>query len=248
MAADDHASLFLGLHGSELCGELDDLSYPLVDSVSLALMASPFGELTYLRTFPIHTMTPIWVFPAYPLLLVAPIAANLIDSLPNAAAAARVNSVAIALAAVCIQGTGFLLSLMIYSAFIYRLMTQKLPRETTRPGMVSIDPMLMYLLPIDQRQFVSVGPSGFTVAGLVHLGNTVMPKILPEGYLGIPSVAPVLKLLSDLLGLVLWGLCLWFFLVSLGAHWQVMNINDPDHQIHFDMTWYVYLRYDPGNV
>ena len=81
-------------------------------------------------------MTPIWVFPAYPLLLIAPFASNLIDALPSAAAANRINSVAIAFGAVCIQGTGFLVSLMIYSAFIYRLMTQKLPRETARPGMV----------------------------------------------------------------------------------------------------------------
>lgn len=88
------------------------------------------------RTFTIHNMTPIWVFPAYPLLLIGPFAANLIDALPNAAAAARINSLAITFGAVTIQGTGFLLSLMIYAAFIYRLMTQKLPREVTRPGMV----------------------------------------------------------------------------------------------------------------
>jgi hypothetical protein len=81
-------------------------------------------------------MTPIWVFPAYPLLLLAPFAANLIDALPNSEAAARINSIGIAFGAVTIQGTGFLVSLMIYSAFIYRLMTQKLPRETARPGMV----------------------------------------------------------------------------------------------------------------
>jgi hypothetical protein len=89
-------------------------------------------------------MTPIWIFPAYPLLLIAPFAANLIDALPDAAAAARINSVAIAFGAVCIQGTGFLVSLMIYAAFIYRLMTQKLPRETTRPGMVSTLSMAEY--------------------------------------------------------------------------------------------------------
>lgn len=88
------------------------------------------------QTFPIHTMTPVWIFPAYPLLLIAPLAANLIDALPDSAAAERIDSIAIALGAVCIQGTGFMVSMMIYSAFIYRLMTQKLPRETTRPGMV----------------------------------------------------------------------------------------------------------------
>lgn len=169
-------------------------------------------------------MTPIWIFPAYPLLLLGPFAANLIDALPNPAAASRINSITIALAAICVQGTGFLVSLMIYSAFIYRLMTQKLPRETARPGM-----------------FVSVGPSGFTVAGIVHLGNDVMPKILPNGLEGHPDTAFYLKLMADLNGTWLWGLCLWFFIVSVGAHWQLMRPNDPEHHIQFDMTWYSFV-------
>lgn len=97
------------------------------------------------RTFPIHTMTPIWIFPAYPLLLTAPLAANFIDALPSAEAASRVNSLTIALAAICLQGTGFLVSLMVLSAFIYRLMTQKIPREPARPGMVG--PSLLLIPP-----------------------------------------------------------------------------------------------------
>jgi tellurite resistance protein TehA-like permease len=81
-------------------------------------------------------MTPIWIFPAYPLLLITSLASNLIDALPDPAAAERINSTAIAFGAVTIQGIGFLVSLMIYSAFIYRLMTHKLPHEATQPGMV----------------------------------------------------------------------------------------------------------------
>ena len=82
-------------------------------------------------------MTPIWIFPAYPLLLTAPFASNLIDSLPSSSDASRINAVAIALGAITLQGTGFLVSLTIYGAFIYRLMTQKLPRDTLKPGVVS---------------------------------------------------------------------------------------------------------------
>lgn len=89
------------------------------------------------REFPIANMTPLWTFPAYPLLLTGPIASNLISTLPDSSAAARINSTAIAFGAVCFQAAGFLLSLMIYSAFMYRLMTEKLPKERTRPGMVS---------------------------------------------------------------------------------------------------------------
>ncbi|CAG8982412.1 hypothetical protein HYALB_00007091 [Hymenoscyphus albidus] len=175
------------------------------------------------QTFPIHTMTPIWIFPAYPALMIAPLASNIIASLPNATAAARINSIAIAYGAICIQGTGFMVSLMIYSAFIYRLMTQKLPRESTRPGM-----------------FVSVGPSGFTAVGIVQLGS-VVPKIMPNGWLGHPDAAFFLRLLSIMVGLWIWGLCLWFFLVSVGAHWQLVLLKKEKHQIHFDMTWYSYV-------
>lgn len=45
-----------------------------------------------------------------------------------------------------------MVTLTIYSAFIYRLMTQKLPEESTRPGM-----------------FVLVGPSGFTATALISM-------------------------------------------------------------------------------
>lgn len=142
-------------------------------------------------------MTPIWIFPGYPLLLIGPFAANLIDAVPDAAVA-RINSLAIALTAVAIQGAGFMVSLMVYSAFIYRLMTRKLPQETTRPGI-----------------FVSVGPSGFTAAGIVHLGND-LSKILPantsweSANVEHNDTAFVLKILADVVGLWIWGLCIWY--------------------------------------
>jgi len=47
-----------------------------------------------------------------------------------------INAMPIVLAAVTVQGTGFLISFMICAAFLYRLMTQKLPRDSQRPGVV----------------------------------------------------------------------------------------------------------------
>ncbi|KAL3420542.1 c4-dicarboxylate transporter malic acid transporter [Phlyctema vagabunda] len=175
------------------------------------------------QAFPVHTMTPIWIFPAYPLLLLAPFAANLIDAIPDATAAARISSLSIAFGAVTIQGTGFLISLMIYGAFIYRLMTQKLPRGGARPGM-----------------FVSVGPSGFTVAGIVLLGDT-LPKIMPDGYRGHPDAPFFLQLLAFMVGLWLWGLCVWFFVVSVGAHHKFARPDRPKYRLDFDMTWFSFV-------
>lgn len=82
-------------------------------------------------------MTPTWVFPAYPLLLTAPLAANLIASAELTPHANTLNKPAVALCAATIQGMGCLIAFMISAAFIYRLMTQKLPRDMQRPGVVS---------------------------------------------------------------------------------------------------------------
>jgi hypothetical protein len=60
---------------------------------------------------------------------------------------------------------------------------------------------------------------------------------MPNGYMGHADAAFYFKIISDLAGLWMWGLCLWFFIVSVGAHWQLMRPNDPEHHIHFDMTW-----------
>ena len=82
-------------------------------------------------------MTPTWVFPAYPLLLTAPFAAALISAADSSATSLRDGATGAALAAITTQGTGFLIAFLISAAFIYRLMTQKLPRDFQRPGIVS---------------------------------------------------------------------------------------------------------------
>ncbi|PQE26733.1 hypothetical protein CJF31_00003409 [Rutstroemia sp. NJR-2017a BVV2] len=188
-------------------------------SLSVLASAAIYLMLWSTVSFPVHSMTPIWTFPGYPLLLVGPVASGLLSVLPDSASADRINATAITFGAICFQGLGFLLSLMIYSAFIYRLMTQKLPRETTRPGM-----------------FVSVGPSGFTITAIVGLGSS-LSKVMPNGYMGNTQGPFILQLLANMTGLFLWGLCLWFFLISLAAHWQVVQPHHPEHRIHFDITW-----------
>lgn len=88
-------------------------------------------------------MTTTWVFPAYPLLLTAPLAGQLIASAEASSNGAPViNYTAVALCAVTTQGTGCLIAFMISAAFMYRLMTQKLPRDMQRPGVVRDSPPL----------------------------------------------------------------------------------------------------------
>lgn len=162
-------------------------------------------------------MTPVWIFPAYPLLIIGPHAGNLAPKVsdPN-------KALCIILSGYVIQGIGFLVSLMIYSAFIYRLMTQKLPKESLRPGM-----------------FISVGPSGFTIAGIVNMGQQ-LPRVVSKDFMG-PGMGELAgnvgRICANWMGLWLWGLALWFFLISVGAHLSCATRGKMD----FAMTWYSFI-------
>jgi tellurite resistance protein TehA-like permease len=117
-----------------------------------------------------------------------------------------------------------MVSLMIYSAFLYRLMTQKLPKESLRPGM-----------------FISVGPSGFTVAGIVNMGQELgKGRVVPPDFMGngLGELAGKVSMIcANWVGLWLWGLALWFFFVSVGAHYSCARKGKMD----FAMTWYSFI-------
>lgn len=77
---------------------------------------------------------------------------------------------------------------MVYSAFIYRLMSQKLPRENVRPGM-----------------FVSVGPSAFTVSGIVNMAAQAH-RCFPDNFMGNGALAAeIIKVVINFASLWLWG-------------------------------------------
>ncbi|OLN92176.1 Malic acid transport protein 1 [Colletotrichum chlorophyti] len=133
-------------------------------------------------------MTPTWVFPAYPLLVTMPLAGNLIAGAVQTNRTGNLSTTAIALCAVATQGAGCLIALMISAAFIYRLMTQKLPRDFQRPGV-----------------FISIGPFAFTVAGILQLGSQA-DIIIPNDFMGTQHAVSIVKVMSVMIGLWLWGL------------------------------------------
>jgi tellurite resistance protein TehA-like permease len=162
-------------------------------------------------------MTPIWIFPCYPLLIIGPHAGSLAPKVFD-----KETALQIILGGYIIQGIGFLVSLMIYASFIYRLMTQKLPKESLRPGM-----------------FISVGPSGFTIAGIITMGQE-LPRVVPPDFMGEGNgelAGKVGMIMANFMGLWLWGLALWFFFISVGAHWSCARRGKMD----FAMTWYSFV-------
>lgn len=182
------------------------------------ILASVFSGGIYLvlwstQTFTIAQMTPIWIFPAYPMLIVGPYAGVISGKL------SPYRSLRIIIGGATIQGVGFLMSLMVYSAFLYRLMSQKLPKEDLRPGM-----------------FVSVGPSGFTVSGIVNMAINAK-RAFPSDFMGNGSLAAdVIKVTVNFAALWMWGLAVFFF-ISVFAHWSVIGSNS----LVFSMGWYAFV-------
>ncbi|KAK7948665.1 uncharacterized protein PG986_009551 [Apiospora aurea] len=189
-------------------------------TVSVTASCGMYLILWSTQIFPIHTMTPVWVFPAYPLLLAAPFATNLITGVTHQESGIVIHRLAISLCALTVQGTGFLISFMVCAAFLYRLMTQKLPQDMQRPGV-----------------FISIGPAGFTCAGIVVLGSQV-DIILPDDMDGRLYAIWSLRVMSIVMGLWLWGLSKWFFVVSVGSLHKYLR---KEHTMPFQMTWWSFV-------
>jgi len=198
-------------------------------------------------TFTIAQMTPIWIFPAYPLLIIGPHAANLSAKLYD-----PTQSLQVIVGGFTVQGVGFLVSLTIYSAFVYRLMTQKLPADPSRPAM-----------------FVSVGPAAFTCSGTIGMAENLHRALVhtddpsTQMFMGVPAdlASNILRIVANWCSLWLWGLAIWFFFVSVISnvaplymhHRQKVqfdakgnNKHGHGHKQHrqtipFAMTWYSYI-------
>ncbi|KAI4799251.1 putative C4-dicarboxylate/malic acid transporter [Aureobasidium sp. EXF-8845] len=171
------------------------------------------------QTYTISRMTPVWIFPAYPLLIIGPHAGRL------SARVAKESALPIIVGGFCLQGIGFMMSLMVYSAFLYRLMTQKLPKESLRPGM-----------------FISVGPSGFTIAGVINMAQN-LPACIPENFMGVGEMAGTISVvMANWMGIWLWGLAIFFFIVSCGAHWSCVRHG----RLRFALTWYSFIFPNTG--
>lgn len=118
-----------------------------------------------------------------------------------------------------------MMSTMVYAAFLYRLMTQKLPKESLRPGM-----------------FISVGPSGFTIAGVITMAQN-LPGCIPENFMGVGEMAGVISVvMANWMGIWLWGLAIFFFIVSCGAHWSCVRHG----RLQFALTWYSFIFPNTG--
>lgn len=86
-------------------------------------------------------------------------------------------------------------------------------------------------------QFISIGPFGFTAASIAQLGSQA-DIIIPPNFLGSPYTVDIVRVVSVLVALWLWGLSMWFFLVSVGSLWKYVRTGS---SIPFQMTWWSFV-------
>jgi tellurite resistance protein TehA-like permease len=62
--------------------------------------------------------------------------------------------------------------------------------------------------------------------------------IIPPSFGNTETAILIVRLLSVLMGLWLWGLSMWFFIVSVGSLWKYVR---PQNSMPFQMTWWSFV-------
>jgi C4-dicarboxylate transporter/malic acid transport protein len=165
---------------------------------------------------------PAWIFPIYPLLVIGPMAGTMVPSQPHHAA------LPMWVGAVMLQGLAWIVALMMYAMYMQRLMTSSLPAPSTRPGM-----------------YVSVGPAGYTAAGLISLGvqapNVLYTDVFTQN--AIPD-GDIVRVMGTMSGIFVILFSFWFFCISSVAviagirkmsftlnWWAVSSLSSPLDQV-----------------
>jgi tellurite resistance protein TehA-like permease len=126
------------------------------------------------------------------------------------------QSLPILVAGVGFQGLGWMVALLMYAAYIHRLMQYGLPPPNLRPGM-----------------FISVGPPAFTGLALIGIANA-----LPEdyGYFATnPAAVQTLQGVATFVAIFLWILAFWFFSITVLA--VLMGLR----KMSFHLVWWSFV-------
>jgi len=161
---------------------------------------------------------PAWIFPIYPLLVVGTLAGTILPAQPET------PSWKIFIGAIFFQGLAWVVSFLLYGLYMQRLMTSSLPSPTTRPGM-----------------YVSVGPAGYTAAGLLSLANQA-PSLVAENYF-TNTVVPdgeIVRIIGIMSGLFIILFAYWFFIITTIA------VIVGSRRMSFSLNWWAFIFPNAG--
>lgn len=176
----------------------------------------------------IQSMTPGWILPIFPA-FVLPCNSSTRQGLTKAnrmlsgifasaiaAGQPTDHRVPIILAGITLQGLGWMVSFLMFAAYLHRLIEYGLPAPNLRPGM-----------------FISVGPPSFTALALIG-----MAEALPADanfFKRHPTAIENSQVLAASIAVFLWALGFWFFCITL------LSVLRGVRKMSFHLVWWAFV-------
>ncbi|KAI9731823.1 MAG: hypothetical protein M1818_007688 [Claussenomyces sp. TS43310] len=179
-------------------------------AISFAVAISQYYILFTGRNHTVQNMTPSWILPVFPVMLAGTIGGMIAGSQPAE------KAMPIIVAGVTFQGLGMMVSSLMYSLYLGRLMSDGLPEPDLRPGM-----------------FIAVGPPAFTGLALIGLS-----KAVPANYSyfeTFPAARETVQTIATFTAVFLWSLSFWLFAISL------MSCLFAIRAMKFHLTWWSFV-------
>ncbi len=165
-----------------------------------------------------NSMTPSWILPIFPAMLVGTIASVISSSQPPN------QALPIIICGLTFQGLGFMVSVFIYAVYINRLMKSGLPIPAMRPGM-----------------FIALGPPAFTALAILRMSDSsynIFPSYTTISGVDDPSrISDVLRIIALVFAVFIWTVAFWFFSISLVATVSGLMTR----KMTFHLSWYCFV-------
>ncbi|CAO2654631.1 Nn.00g113640.m01.CDS01 [Neocucurbitaria sp. VM-36] len=182
-------------------------------AVAFVVGVAQYSMFFRLERLNVTDAIPAWIFPIYPLLVVGTLAGTILPGQTTSA------SWKMFVGGVLLQGLAWVVSFLMYGIYMQRLMTSALPSPSVRPGM-----------------YVSVGPAGYTAAGLISLANQAPTLIAPNYWtdISVPD-GEIVRIFGIISGLFIILFAYWFFFVTTIA--VLAGIR----QMSFSLNWWAFI-------
>ena len=160
----------------------------------------------------VHSMTPTWILPIFPAMLVGTLASSI------APLQAPARAMEMCVAGITAQGLGWTVSALVYPLYLARLMERGLPAPGMRPTM-----------------FIAVGPPGFTALATIGIARALPAEA--SYFIEHPSARETLETVATWLGIWIWTIGFWFF--GLGLFAVVFSMYN--RELEFSMAWWAFV-------
>lgn len=187
-----------------------EISFWTYAGLALLVVVFQYHVIFDTENLPVTTAMPTWILPAYPFLVLGPLAAVLLPSQPPRSA------LNILIGGIVFQGLGWTIAFFMYTLFLTRLVNSELPGPSKRPGM-----------------YVAVGPAAYTSNALTALGVQAQ-SVLPAGFLGLTAIpaGDVWKAFGVPCGIFLWLVGFWFSAVA------TISVISVSRKMHFTLNYW----------